>query len=203
MIRLLNLALAVSLILTGCGIRNLPIADEEYLRVGLDAYERGDYGLALRNLRPLAENGDVAAQTKLGNMYYLGLGVPENNKEAAKWLHKAADHGDLEAQITLATMYILGVGVEQDYTKAANLLRSPAERGISGAQFMLGMLYMNGQGLAQDPVQAYMWLDLAASRGSKAALEARAELTAKMSSEQIAQARAMVKAWKPRRVTLE
>lgn len=50
MIRLLNLALALSLILTGCGIATLPTSSEQHLRVGVDAYERGDYALALKNL---------------------------------------------------------------------------------------------------------------------------------------------------------
>jgi len=199
MTRLLNLLLAMSLILTACGITTLPTSDEEHLRVGLDAYDRGDYSRALNNLKPLAEHGDTVAQTKLGNMYYLGLGVPENNETAAKWFRKAADQGDLEAQITLGTLYILGVGVDQNYAEAAKLLRSPAEWGISGAQFMLGMLYMNGQGVARDPVQACMWLGLAATGGSKAAIEARAELTEKMTSEQISRARAMEENWKPHR----
>ncbi len=42
---------------------------------GLAAYERGDYATALREFRPLAEQGDATAQSVLGNIYGEGLGV--------------------------------------------------------------------------------------------------------------------------------
>ncbi len=196
---LANLAMVMLLLLTACGVRTPPRAGEDRLRVGLEAYERGDYAGALKNLEPLAKNGDAAAQSKLGYMYYLGLGVPEDNREAAKWFGRAADQCDLEAQINLATLYLLGAGVEQDLTQAARLLHPPAERGISGAQFMLGMVYLYGKGVARDPVKAYMWLELAAMRGSRSAAQARTELAAGLTPEQIDRARALVHEWRPRR----
>jgi len=54
------------------------------------AYSRGDYGAALLLLRPLGENGDVAAQSQLGFMYSKGLGVPRDDAEAATWVRRAA-----------------------------------------------------------------------------------------------------------------
>ncbi len=36
---------------------------------GVAAHERGDYATALREFRPLAEQGDAAAQYNLGQMY--------------------------------------------------------------------------------------------------------------------------------------
>ncbi len=36
---------------------------------GVAAYHRGDYATALREFRPLAEQGDDAAQYNLGRMY--------------------------------------------------------------------------------------------------------------------------------------
>ncbi len=42
---------------------------------GLAAYKRGDYATALREFRPLAEQGDATAQSVLGNIYGEGLGV--------------------------------------------------------------------------------------------------------------------------------
>ena len=41
-------------------------------RKGLDAAQRGDFGTALREFRPLAEQGDADAQDNLGLMYGLG-----------------------------------------------------------------------------------------------------------------------------------
>ena len=43
---------------------------------GLTAYNNGDYATALKEWKPLAEEGDVDAQTNLGLMYQNGWGVP-------------------------------------------------------------------------------------------------------------------------------
>jgi len=50
--------------------------------------------MAFRELLPLAEQGDAAAQHKLGVMYYSGEGVPQDKAEGLKWYRKAAkqDH---------------------------------------------------------------------------------------------------------------
>ncbi len=45
-------------------------------QAGVDAYERGDYDTALKEWRPLAEQGHAQAQLNLGIMYSQGLGVP-------------------------------------------------------------------------------------------------------------------------------
>ncbi|MDA0221059.1 MAG: sel1 repeat family protein, partial [Proteobacteria bacterium] len=42
---------------------------------GYDAYERGDYATALKEWRPLAEQGEAIAQNNLGLMYDNGTGV--------------------------------------------------------------------------------------------------------------------------------
>ncbi len=52
---------------------------------GLAAYERGDYATALRELRPLANQGDADAQHNLGLMYYKGQGVAQDQAVAVKW----------------------------------------------------------------------------------------------------------------------
>ncbi len=44
-----------------------------------DSWERRGYGAALKECRPLAELGDVKAQYELGNMYYLGMGAPQDD----------------------------------------------------------------------------------------------------------------------------
>ena len=52
---------------------------------GVDAYFSDDYATALRELRPLAEQGHAGAQSFLGWMYYEGKGVPQDDKTAVKW----------------------------------------------------------------------------------------------------------------------
>ena len=76
-----------------------------------DAYMRGDYTTALRLMRPLAEQGDAAAQFDLGKMYRMGQGLPQDYAEAAKWYRKAAERGYAAAQCNLGLMYAKGEGV--------------------------------------------------------------------------------------------
>ena len=52
---------------------------------GVTAYRQGDYALALREWRPLAEAGEAGAQAGLANMYRAGLGVAQDSGEALKW----------------------------------------------------------------------------------------------------------------------
>ena len=72
---------------------------------GLEAYLRGGYATALREFRPLAEQGDAEAQTVLGLMYANGEGVPEDARQAEYWWRKAAAQGLAEAQFNLGPDY--------------------------------------------------------------------------------------------------
>ncbi len=62
-------------------------------QAGLDAYERGDYHTAMKEWRPLAEQGLAAAQNNLGAMYINGEGVRRNYVRAYMWLSLAAKQG--------------------------------------------------------------------------------------------------------------
>ncbi len=85
---------------------------------GLDAYYKGDYASALKEWRPLAEQGDAFAQIGLGWMYYSGEGVPQDYQEAVKWYRLAAEQGLAFAQYNLGYMHKYGDGVPQDYVIA-------------------------------------------------------------------------------------
>ncbi|MDP7056148.1 MAG: sel1 repeat family protein, partial [Alphaproteobacteria bacterium] len=61
------------------------------LQKGFDAYHRGDYATALREWKPLAEQGNARAQNNLGVMYEKGLGVLQDYKTAVKWYTLAAE----------------------------------------------------------------------------------------------------------------
>ncbi len=161
------------------------------------AYERGDYATALRLLRPLAEQGDAAAQTYLGIMYYNGEAVPQDYAQAVKWYRKAAEQGHAGAQINLGFMYSNGESVPQDHALAVKWYRLAAEQGHDYAQFSLGNMYRRGQGVPQDNVQAYKWLDLAGSRIVSAFLN-RDRVAAKMTPAQIAEAQKLAREWKPK-----
>ena len=75
------------------------------LAEGVMATFRGDYATALREFRPLAEEGDAIAQHSLGVLYEHGRGVPQDHAQAVKWYRKAAVQGNAGAQSSLALMY--------------------------------------------------------------------------------------------------
>ena len=71
------------------------------MKEGEAAWKRGDYATALREFRPLAEQGNAKAQNELGLMYDKGRGVPQDNAEAAKWYRMAAVQGYAKGQLAL------------------------------------------------------------------------------------------------------
>lgn len=88
------------------------------LRTGVDAYDKGDFATALRELKPLADKGNSLAQVTLGLMYYEGKGVAQDYKEALKLYLSAADQGKAMAQLSLGFMYAAGQGVREDFVQA-------------------------------------------------------------------------------------
>jgi TPR repeat protein len=64
---------------------------------GEAAYQSGNYSVALRLWRPLAERGEAAAQFNLGVMYNNGSGVPKDYASAYMWFSLAAARGDQTA----------------------------------------------------------------------------------------------------------
>jgi TPR repeat protein len=101
-------------------------------QTGWDAYDSGDYATALKEWKPLAEQGDERAQVSLGLMYAGGQGVILDNKEAVKWFKLSADQGVAPAQYSLGLMYYKGHGV-QDYVRAHMWWNIAASQGEEGA----------------------------------------------------------------------
>ncbi len=166
-------------------------------QAGMDAYFRGDYATALREWRPLAEEGDVDAQYNLGGLYYDGQGVPQNYGQARHWYEQAAAQGNVEAQRRLGVMYGNGYGVQQNYEQARQWFGKAAAQGLAYAQYGLGVLYENGYGVPQDYVLAYKWYNLAGANGNKDAATLRDALAKQMTPVQIDEAEKLAREWKP------
>ena len=167
-------------------------------RAGMDAYDRGDYATALREIRPLAEQGDANAQGLLGVLYDNGRGVPQDSVQARQWYEKSAAQGFAAAQGNLGSMYYTGEGVPQDYQQALRWLRLVADQGDALGQVKLGLMYEQGKGVPQDYVQAHKWYNLWAANGEKLGVEARDALAKQMTPTQIAEAQKLAREWKPK-----
>ena len=170
---------------------------------GVAAAKRGDYATAVREWRPLAEQGYAKAQFNLGLMYDNGQGVSQDYAKALQWYRKAAEQGNVEAQYNLGFMYDNGQGVPQDYAKALRWWRKAAEQGNAKAQSKLGFMYRNGLGVPQDYVQAHMWYNLVASRSPPGmdrdrAVKNRFIIAQKMTPAQISEAHKLARKWKPK-----
>ena len=107
-------------------------ADGDYQK-GLNAYNKRDYATALRELKPLAEQGD-AARRQPGLDVRNGRGVPQDDAEAVRWYRLAAEQGHAWAQNNLGWMYDTGRGVPQDDAEAVRWYRLAAEQGTCVAQ---------------------------------------------------------------------
>lgn len=90
------------------------------------AYDRANYGTALKVWLPGAEGGDKEAQTNVGEIYERGVGGAPDYKQAAFWYRKAADQGYPRALINLGFLYEQGRGVPQDPVAALKLYRQAA-----------------------------------------------------------------------------
>jgi len=156
-----------------------------------------DYAQAVAWFRKAAEQGYADAQVVLGLMYGMGRGVPQDDMQAVAWYRKAAEQGLANAQVALGLMYGMGRGVPQDYAQEVAWLRKAAEQGNARAQNILGNSYAQGEGVPQDYVMAYALHNLSAASGDSDAIKAR-DLVAKIISQnELSEAQAISRSWKP------
>jgi uncharacterized protein len=144
-------------------------ARADALQDAATATARKDYASALRLLEPLAQGGNVRAQTQLATLHYHGLGVAEDDRLAAQWYERAARRGHAPAQFELANMYAYGHARPADGSDAMRLAAQwyfeAARQGHADAQYALGILFLAGSGVAHSPAEARKWFARAAKQG--------------------------------------
>jgi len=165
-----------------------------------DAYREKAYAKAAELWRPLAERGDAEAQYSLGTLYAEGKGVEQNDATAFLWFQRAAHQGVAAAQYNVGATYATGAGIGKSDVDAARWFRRAADQGMAFAQLNLGLLYAAGNGVPQDDVEAYKWLELAFAGlppGGPRMDVARAmtDVSAKMTREQLIEAKRRQRAW--------
>lgn len=118
-----------------------------------------------KNKLAAAENGDIASQFHVGQMYDGGYGVKQDYSKASYWYQKAAEAGNMDAQKSLAIMYYHGEGVFQDISKAMYWWEQAAKKGDMESQHYLGMQYIQ----MNDLDNAQYWERKAAAQGHEGA----------------------------------
>lgn len=88
----------------------------------------------------------------IGQAYYNGDGVEENNALAIQYLEKSlnASGVSIGSHNILGEIYYQGFGVEPDYAKAFQLLSWAYERGSTWGVEYLGRCYFYGRGTQQN-----------------------------------------------------
>lgn len=88
-----------------------------------------------------AARGKAWAMYQVGENFYLGRGVAQEQRMAKLWFEKAAEKGSPNAQFSLGIMYARGEGgLSQDLDKALIWLEKAAEQGHPKAKFFLDKL---------------------------------------------------------------
>lgn len=157
---LVNASVCVALVMIAA-----PSALAGSLEEGKAAYLARDYIGALEILRPLAEQGEAAAQVTLGIMYDYGQGVPEDDAAAMLWYGRAALQGHVNLQHNLGVKFFEGIDIPKDPAQAVRWWRLAADSGFAESQYSLGELYAFGAGLEKDEREAARWYRLAADQG--------------------------------------
>lgn len=153
------------LLLTLLSIPIVCLGEFEKIDQAEEAFKNGDYAKVMELAREPAEQGDVLAQTLLGDLYFYGYGVTEDPKKAVKWYRKAAAKGNVIAQNNIGFAYSEGRGLPEDYEKAVKWYRKAAEQGDATAQFNLAGMYREGEGVTRNNEKAAEWNRKAAEQG--------------------------------------
>ncbi len=104
------------------------------------AMARGNYADAARHYALAVETGDPAAMTALGNLHYLGLGLPANARRAAELYFEAARLGHADAQLNLGNLYSQGLGVPADPMRAFGWYATADRYGQPVAEYYLNQI---------------------------------------------------------------
>lgn len=143
----------------------LPAAALADFALGMAAYQRGSYEDALREWRPLAQQGNASAQEMLGFMYLYGQGVERSDSNAVRWYRRAAENGLATAQNSLGVLYERGRGVLKNFSEAAKWYRYAVGQDHVEAKNNLGRAYMDGRGVSRNDAEALRLFREAAAEG--------------------------------------
>jgi cell division septation protein DedD len=170
--KLLGFVVAAGVALAGMAAQAQTQTQENPVKAGVEAWERGDYKGAVDRWRAPAMRGDSDAQFNLGQAYKLGRGVPADLTQAETWYGKAAAQGHEQAQAS----YGLALFANGKRDAAAPWLQRAAGRGDPRAQYVLGTMYFNGDSVQKDWVRAYALVTRSSQSGLGEASAALAQM---------------------------
>lgn len=134
-------------------------------------YKNGCQNVAIDLLKTIewlekaAAQNNLRALNELGEMYFYGNGIWQDEFKAYNLWLKAASLGDAAAQRRVGVCHEVGAGCSKDSGEMFRWYKSAAEKGDPVAQFKLGDCYQNGRGTDADIKEAFVWFEKAAQNG--------------------------------------
>lgn len=95
----------------------------------------------------------------VAEMYYFGIGVEKELKEAARWCKLSAEAGSYNGCYQLGMMYKNGEGFRKSYKKALEYLDRAADYGVADAAEEIAEMYEDGLGVKRDEDKAEEWYE--------------------------------------------
>ncbi|OGW39670.1 MAG: hypothetical protein A2X58_14685 [Nitrospirae bacterium GWC2_56_14] len=172
-----HLALLVAILtLNACFMPNTYYSATDDYVVGLRWFDRGSYEKAAQFWDPLVAKEDCDAEYRIGLLYFIGKGKPQDNEKAIALWRKAANSNQQRAQWALGDLY---------YQNNSAIYHRCAKCGLE-----------------KDLVQAYVWYRLfekAAKYSNEKdyAKQILAKITLEMNADQIKQGDDLVAKWLP------
>ena len=128
-------------------------------KTGMIAYTIGNYEVAMKEWRPIAEAGDPTAQFYLGVMYANNEGVRFGEPMGMKWYRKAAEQGHADAQYNLGLMFNEGYGIPKNHKKAVEWWKKAAAQNHGKAMYNLAVSFYDGIGTIRNRDKAIeLWM---------------------------------------------
>ncbi|MGH6845038.1 MAG: hypothetical protein ACRECU_10040 [Methylocella sp.] len=155
-----------------------------------------NFELAAQWYERAAQQGLAVAEYRLGSLYEKGLGVGKDLERAKNLYQRAAEKGNTRAMHNLGVL--AAEGGKPNYTSAALWFGKAAEYGIRDSQYNLAVLLARGLGVPKDLVKSYTWFSIVAAAGDTDAARKRDDVSARLTSSELAAANAAVAGFAPR-----
>ncbi len=101
------------------------------------------------------DNGNAAAMTNLGSLYYTGRCGEQNYEKAVRYYTMADQHGERQATENLGYCYYYGRTGEVDYKKAYHYFVKGALDNHLNSLYKIGDMYKNGYYVEKDEREAF------------------------------------------------
>jgi len=129
--------------------------------------EKQDYSEYLKRLTEMADNHNVDAAKRLGNLYYDDIVGESNYILAMKYYMIAANMGDLWSKYRVGEMYRDGKGADVDYQQSIHWFEQAALQGHVGAiHSIINLCLSNGDTINYDYKKCYEMLRQLSLSGS-------------------------------------